>query len=173
MATSRDTRVLFVPYRPGLVRQHSYENGEISQQKHAAREYHRKAKQRRQCSKKVTSQPAIFRQKSDSEASQSPGSQDHVPVRPRTASTSLSIALHDIPTRDRSVSSPILPHDWLGAGSLDPMNSLPISNMSPYAQRMLDFCRSTQLRLDMSRWIIIHSLTFSSTHLSVVCFQLL
>lgn len=48
MAMSSETNILFVPYRPLYSsKQRSSDSSTISQQKHAAREYHRKAKSQR------------------------------------------------------------------------------------------------------------------------------
>ena len=133
MASSKDTRVLFVQYRPGAASHKSNDDGEISQQKHAAREYHRKAKQRRQTLKQMNGHP----NDSTSQTSESP---EIVPVRPAKVSTVQKRRTTEYPTRDRSISLPLSPRNLLGAGRIDPMNSLPISDMSPYAQEMLDYC---------------------------------
>ena len=138
MAPSKDTRVLFVPYRPGTTTRKYHDAGEISQQKHAAREYHRKAKQRRQTLKDTSSSSYASYNGSISSTSESPEFRSVQTARPSTYWRSESTVSS---TRDRSVSLPMSPRNILGAGRIDPMNSLPLSDMSPYAQEMLDFCR--------------------------------
>lgn len=142
MASSKDTRVLFVQYRPGAVSHRSHDDGEISQQKHAAREYHRKAKQRRQTLKQMNGHTSNGTTPSTSSTSESP---EVVSARTATPSTVQTRQSSMSSIRDRSVSLPESPRNLLGAGRIDPMNSLPVSDMSPYAKEMLDFCESTSL----------------------------
>ena len=59
--------------------------------------------------------------------------------------------------RERSVSLPESPRNLLGAGRIAPMNSLPISNMSPYAQEMLDFSLTYQ-------WTVFNYCNLGSTY---------
>jgi hypothetical protein len=113
MASSRDTRVLFVPYRPGRAGQKVPDDGEISQQKHAAREYHRKAKEIRH----------TLKQQQHSKHSEKG---NNAPQTPATGNSGISL--------------PLSPRSILGAGRIDPLNSLPINDTSPHAKEMFDFC---------------------------------
>ncbi len=147
MASSKDIRVLFVQYRPGAT-SHQSRDGDISQQKHAAREYHRKAKQRRQPHKQMTGHNANSTTLSTSSTSRSP---EMTSVRVADPSTQMR---HEPPIcsiRGRAGLLPESPRNLLGARRVDPMNSLPISDMSSYAQEMLDICELTFLSLIQSQ----------------------
>ena len=114
LTTMDQTNILFVPYSPD--RRSAKSLGEISQQKHAAREYHRKAKHRRQTSSPPIADDATFCRASEA-----------TKALHRTTSTGLST---------------VAVTGNLGAGWADPFDSLPVSSMSSYAQKMLHYCES-------------------------------
>lgn len=116
------TNVLFVPYRPGKAAIKL--SGEISQQKHAAREYHRKVKQRRNGTKQSIADDTNFNVHTEV----------RVPLQRARSATAL-------PTP--SLTSP-------GGGKADPFNSFAVTDMSPYAQEMLDYGMSNLLMQHMS-----------------------
>jgi hypothetical protein len=118
MASSRDTRVLFVPYRPGRAGQKVPDDGEISQQKHAAREYHRKAKVIRH---------TLKQQQTPKQSEKG----NNIAQTPTTAKAGISL--------------PLSPRSILGAGRIDPLNSLPVNDTSPHAKEMFDFCKYTRV----------------------------
>ena len=159
MDPKSNTRVLFVPYRPGRSSSASSNGGAISQQKHAAREYHRKAKERRRSAKQdAANEEAII------EVAQSLDS-THRPILPRSRSS-------------QSMASPLM--RAMGAGRVDPFNSYSVKNLSPHAHEMLDYSLVYQWPVfafanpgatieDMKRHVMSR-IMFSATSLYAVVF---
>ncbi|ETN38187.1 uncharacterized protein HMPREF1541_06218 [Cyphellophora europaea CBS 101466] len=127
-----DTQVLFVPYRGGKPTKKSA--GQISQQKHAAREYHRKAKLKRQSQKPKQPPPDTRRSESVTSDSHTTASKDDASA---SSSTELSCSLSPS-TRNSS------PVSVLGAGRVDPFDSRPVKDLTPYAHQMADYALTYQ-----------------------------
>lgn len=128
MAAVPSCNVLFIPYRTSSSPpEGSRDVSRISQQKHAALEYHRRLKLERL----ATFPGAIKSQKSSKIAShiQQPQSSLQRRLRPRSQGTT--------DREDRSIRASL--HIWdLGVGQLDPFNvSVPLDT-SPYSLEMLD-----------------------------------
>ncbi|RMZ91674.1 hypothetical protein DV736_g1092, partial [Chaetothyriales sp. CBS 134916] len=160
MDGKQKTRVLFVRYQPGRPSSHS-SNGEISQQKHAAREYHRKAKEKRRSARQAED---TANDEALAQAGPLMGS-THKVMLPRSKSTQ---ALVPSPARG------------LGGGSVDPFNSYTVKDLSPHAHRMLDYSLTYQWPLfsfanpgatveDMKRHVM-GRIMFSATSLYAVVF---
>ncbi|RMZ77112.1 hypothetical protein DV737_g4534, partial [Chaetothyriales sp. CBS 132003] len=160
MDGKQKTRVLFVRYQPGRSSSPS-SNGEMSQQRHAAREYHRKAKERRRSTRKVE----------DATNDEALAQADPLVGSIRKAVLPLSKsnqALGPFPARA------------LGGGRVDPFNSYTVKDLSPHAHQMLDYSLTYQWPLfsfanpgatveDMKRHVM-GRIMFSATSLYAVVF---
>ncbi|RMD44308.1 hypothetical protein DV735_g910, partial [Chaetothyriales sp. CBS 134920] len=133
MDGKQKTRVLFVRYEPGRSSSHST-NGEISQQRHAAREYHRKAKAKRQSTRPVVN--AAIATKAAKAANDGDPGQAGPPARP----THKAI----LPRSARS-QAPVLPlKREPGGSSADPFNCYTVKDLTPHAHQMLDYSLTYQ-----------------------------
>jgi hypothetical protein len=120
---SGDTQVLFVPYRGSAPDKKP--PGGISQQKHAAREYHRKAKLKRQTS---------------NQNSQSPEPRSTPPsAAPKTICRSTSRSSTSSHENVELISRGPSPVSLLGAGRIDPFDSQPVKDLVPHAHEMVDY----------------------------------
>jgi hypothetical protein len=131
-AVMNDTRteVLFVPYRGAKDKKSA---GEISQQKHAAREYHRKAKLKRQAQKSKTSPDAI---RSKNTSSESLALSSRADSSLSSTSRSVSPATNISASPERRNPSPV---SVLGAGRVDPFDSQPVKDLTPCVHEMVDY----------------------------------
>ncbi|KIW10151.1 hypothetical protein PV08_11112 [Exophiala spinifera] len=123
------TNIMFVPYRqatPKKPEQASEFDDEISTQKHAAREYHRKAKMMRQQADSSTQGKRHPRKKTQT-------TKDQTPTAARPNKESVRRAAHeDSHASNLEVIDP-------GAGQLDPFNIVVPNNVPSYALEMLDY----------------------------------
>lgn len=126
------TQVLFVPYSGGQGTKKS--TGEISQQKHAAREYHRKAKLKRQAQRSRHRSADTAGSNSDSAESRSLASKDHASFTLASRSVSPS-RLNSVSPGPRNTS----PVSLLGAGRIDPFDSQPVKDLTPCVHQMIDY----------------------------------
>jgi hypothetical protein len=126
------TQVLFVPYRGA--KDNKEKNGEISQQKHAAREYHRKAKLKRQALKSKDRSRDTIRSKSDASETKSVAS---------ASDSSLTLSSRSVSPTTISSTSPARrepsPVSVLGAGRVDPFDSQPVKDLTPCVHEMVDY----------------------------------
>ncbi|KAI1629914.1 hypothetical protein EDD37DRAFT_75126 [Exophiala viscosa] len=148
MAPGNETRILFVPYRPSPAAEQPSERSEISLQKHAAREYHRKAKvarlakaytgsnaqpphQRNALGKPPTQVTRLLSQADEREAWRRNAPSQRIPgtntFRIRTAAAANLQSPTDV-----------------GVGKVDPFNVLIRQNTPQYVQEMLDYAVSYQ-----------------------------
>ena len=126
------TQILFVPYRGAKDSKRS--DGQISQQKHAAREYHRKAKLRRQAQRSRDRSPDNKRSKSDaSETSSIPSATES--LRTSSSRSVSPTAIISISSASRKPS----PVSVLGAGRIDPFDSQPVKDLTPCVHEMVDY----------------------------------
>ncbi|KAK4939685.1 hypothetical protein LTR10_020075 [Elasticomyces elasticus] len=147
MAPGAETRVLFVPYRPSHAAEQGSEASEISLQKHAAREYHRKAKlarlekayagsdappphQRRATRKQST---LVRRVRPDNDDIEEWSRRTSCQTLPGTNTLRIRTAAADS-------QSPV----DVGVGKLDPFNVLIRRDTPRYVQEMLDYAVSYQ-----------------------------
>lgn len=127
------TNILFVPYRQPAAgkktKQGSADGDEISPQKHAAREYHRKAKIR-QLADPGTVHKRHSHRKNSKQKQPPPGAGQEHTTLPRSKKESVSKGEKQV---DRlSIMDP-------GAGHLDPFNIVLPSNVPSYVLEMLDY----------------------------------
>lgn len=143
MAPDTETRVLFVPYRPSRESKQASEGSELSVQKHAAREYHRKAKI-------VRLEKAYAASKT-----QHPPPRGKVPCKPPTHESLLETENDDVEEWRDEVSCQTLPGTNafririaaatsrspidVGVGKVDPFNVLIRRDTPQYVQEMLDY----------------------------------
>ena len=133
MAVLNDTNILFVPYRPSYSSKPlSADISMISQQKHAAREYHRKAKLQR------TARRAGTTHKRQPHASidiyVDPSNNPSRPFQPRK---------NTFP--DRTVSTQYHIIRDVGSGQLDPFHVCVPEGIPNYVLEMLDHGKSSRL----------------------------
>lgn len=132
MAPTAGINVLFVPYRPPF----SSEQGPIddepqtSLQKHAAREYHKKAKLQRLAGGKPAKQQKPSKGSASYENSLYSSSRRSLLPRHHGSFNE---------PRDRKASS--ISNLELGAGKLDPFNVSVPRDLSPYVLEILDHCK--------------------------------
>lgn len=136
---SFDTQVLFIPYRGKTKAKKDV--GAISQQKHAAREYHRKAKLRKQSQQSSDRPPNINRTDSYSD--------DGSNLTALSRSASPDDALSNVTSSSTAISeysctrtpSPV---SQLGAGRIDPFDSAPVKDLTPHVHHMIDYALNYQ-----------------------------
>jgi hypothetical protein len=133
MAPSKEvTNILFVPYRQSSSNKAKLSatvGDDISPQKHAAREYHRKAKVTRQQAESGAQNKRHSRKKHQpSESRQNAGS------HPKKE----SVLEEEGQTKTLEVIDP-------GAGRLDPFNIVLPSNVPSYVMEMLDYGKAPSL----------------------------
>lgn len=139
-----ETRVLFIPYRPSQSSKQAPET-EISLQKHAAREYHRKAKLLRHAARpsRLAAHPRgqtkQTRTRSNALPTREPqnlGDDEDTPAISRRARRQNFPGTNAFRIRRYTPSSPS-PHD-IGVGQLDPFSVSIRRNAPRYVQEMLD-----------------------------------
>ncbi|KAJ9640592.1 hypothetical protein H2204_003220 [Knufia peltigerae] len=153
-----DTRLLFIPYRPISGTKKTPAGPGISLQKHAAREYHRKAKLARlarayansSSSHNVRDDPGTgFRRDRSGQGSRRQGAGvDDVSTSHQKSSrdddddekNAFLMRTEDVAVTHR----PPSPLDVVGVGQLDPFNVLIRRNVPHYVQEMLDHALSHQ-----------------------------
>lgn len=130
MAVSNETNVLFVPYRPSYSSTQSSANSSgISQQKHAAREYHRKVKLQRLANKTGTTHKRKPPTKIDINLDQSSLSSRSILPRDNTF----------LNGEGTNVPHPITE---IGAGQWDPFHVCVPQGVPNYVLEMLDHGKS-------------------------------
>ncbi|KAK7890698.1 hypothetical protein LTR67_007907 [Exophiala xenobiotica] len=131
------TRILFVPYRPPRSSKQAPDDSEISLQKHAAREYHRKAKLERLAKAYASSRPPPGQRQQEASPRKSGGQgsrrQAHQKLPGMNAFRIRAEASSDCPS----------PLD-VGVGQMDPFNVLMRRDVPPYVQEMLAHALSYQ-----------------------------
>ena len=136
--TSFGTQVLFIPY--GAKASGKKDPGTISQQKHAAREYHRKAKLKR-LSQRDGEKPAnLVRKDSSSDDGQSIASSSRSGTPLNDRSSSLGYSSQQQLSHRRLPS----PNTVLGAARTDPFDSKPVKDLSPHVHYMIDYALTYQ-----------------------------
>jgi hypothetical protein len=155
------TKVLFVPYRPSSASSSSTapsfrqtriplseeDDAHISQQKHAAREYHRKAKLQRYGDLGPSKKKPPRRRSTKVESSWEDG-KGRSP--PKQDALSLGRGHDGLPdgTKARGVEyHSFVPRAELGAGQLDPFSAVVPKDLSPYHSEMLEHGTSTGRKL--------------------------
>lgn len=141
---SFNTQVLFIPYRGNSAGKKDKDVGAISQQKHAAREYHRKAKLKKQ-SQRAKDKNAHDADRKDSGGSisddgQIPGSSSDRSVSPSTEKSSHI----ECPILALQCSRTPSPVTLLGAARTDPFDTRPVKDLTPYVHHMVDYAMSYQ-----------------------------
>ncbi len=142
MSSVAETRTLFVPYRPSQTSKAPTDESEISLQRHAAREYHRKAKLLRQANtprtrksrRRVQNKKTRTLQGEDLQVSCIGGDAEAPSHRPRQKFPGMNTFRIK---QDTTSGSYLLPHD-VGAGVLDPFNVSVRWDVPRYVQEMLD-----------------------------------
>lgn len=135
MACSNSTRIMFVPYNPRHARSSSEASLPVSQQKHAAREYHRKAKQRRISTGKTPNEQII--------GTRPRSAQEYTRPRPLQPNG-------DRPAfpRSQSVQEQSRPRIWSlfdsqRTGKLDPFDTFVVKGLPSHAHELFDYGEST------------------------------
>jgi hypothetical protein len=133
-----NTQVLFVPYRgvsPGKAKSDA---GSISQQKHAAREYHRKAKLKRLVQQTQT-------RCSDSDAtSDAPDCLDEAGQHTESRDRKSRQRRRRPSPQSSTASNTPSPQSLLSAGRTDPFDSAPVKDLSPHVHQMIDYALNYQ-----------------------------
>ncbi|EXJ65376.1 hypothetical protein A1O7_01717 [Cladophialophora yegresii CBS 114405] len=134
--TGGDTNVFFVPYRPHSTpdKSHSVQEPKISQQKHAAREYHRKAKLERLA--KLNAVHDRHARSTSVPATQPQSESSSRPILPRNRSFQ----------GDQVYDNSFVIFD-IGIGQLDPFNACVPAGVPTFALDILDYAPSAQWKI--------------------------
>jgi hypothetical protein len=142
---SFNTQVLFIPYRGNSVGKKDKDSGPISQQKHAAREYHRKAKLKKQ-SQRANQNKSLDNGhgETSNDDGQILGSSSQRSVSPGSTEGSSHISSHIELLNSGQCSRTPSPMSRLGAGRVDPFDTKPVKDLTPHVHHMVDYALTYQ-----------------------------
>ena len=177
MGPVTETRVLFIPYRPTSASEQAASRAEISLQKHAAREYHRKAKLSRQ-GKPKTKDSRRRRQSTGSRKPSQTSSTEDPQLLGKNESPRAPSPMppcQSLPGTNAFLIKPPttfcpLPID-VGVGKLDPFNVSIRRDVPRYALEMLDHGKHPRGRSCFAACIL--RTTFGLDHIQLLVLSLI